>query len=94
MTLRTRGVRQILRQRRQRPQQDCKNNNFKRNDNRYYYCGEPGHIKQNFPTRRKRNNRRIEDQKILGELKQGEITDDDYDKVENLYFMELGKQVR
>ena len=45
MTLITRVVRQMLRQRRQIPQQNFKTNEFKRNDDRCYYCGEPGHIK-------------------------------------------------
>lgn len=39
------GVRQMLRQRRQRPQQDFKNNEYSRNDDRCYCCGKPGHIR-------------------------------------------------
>lgn len=52
----TRGVRKILKQRRQRPQQEFKSNDFKRNDDRCYYCEELRHIKQNCPKRRRRNN--------------------------------------
>uniref|UniRef100_M1E0R9 CCHC-type domain-containing protein n=1 Tax=Solanum tuberosum TaxID=4113 RepID=M1E0R9_SOLTU len=66
MALINQGVRQILRQRRQRPQQDLKNNDFKRNDDRCYYCGKPIYIKQNCPERRRRKNQRNEDPKSLG----------------------------
>lgn len=41
MTLVTRGVRKMLRQRRHIPQQDFKNNDFKRNNDHCYYFGEP-----------------------------------------------------
>lgn len=40
ITLITREVIQMLRQRRQRPQQDFKSNDFKRNDDWCYYYGE------------------------------------------------------
>lgn len=46
MTLVTRGVRKMLRQRRHIPQQDFKNNDFKRNNDHCYYFGEPWHIKK------------------------------------------------
>ena len=45
MTLINRGVKQMLRQRRQSPQQEFNNNEFKRNNDHYYYCGKQGHIK-------------------------------------------------
>lgn len=47
MGLNNRGVIKILKQTIQRPQQDFKNNEFKRNGDRCYYYGEPRHIKQN-----------------------------------------------
>lgn len=56
----------MLRQRRQRPHQDFKSNYFKRKDDRFYYCREPGQIKQNCPKWRKRKSQRNEDQKSLG----------------------------
>lgn len=36
----------MLRHSRQIPQQDFKSNDFKRNDDRFYYCREQRHIKQ------------------------------------------------
>ncbi|KAH0755142.1 hypothetical protein KY290_025412 [Solanum tuberosum] len=85
-----RGVRQMLIQRRQRPQQEFKSNNFKRNNDRCYYYGKPGHIKKNCPERRI-NNRRNEDPKSLGAWDQGKTTDDDHDEMTNLCFMALGE---
>jgi len=66
MTLINQRVIQMLRQRRQRPQQDFNNNDFKRNDDQCYYCGKPGHIKQNCLEWRRRNNRRNKDPKSIG----------------------------
>ena len=45
MTLINRGVKQMLRERRQSPQKEFNNNEFKRNNDHYYYCGKQGHIK-------------------------------------------------
>ena len=56
ITLKNRGVKHILRQRRQILQQEFNNNEFKRNDDPCYYCGKLGHIKQNCQKRKKRNN--------------------------------------
>lgn len=65
MTHINRRVTQMTRQRRQRPQQDFRIEKFKWNDDRCYYCGEPGHIKQNYPKHR-RPNKINEDPKSLG----------------------------
>ena len=46
MTLINKVVKQILRQRIWRPQQEFNNNEFQRNDDHCYYCGTLGHIKQ------------------------------------------------
>ncbi|XP_049394650.1 uncharacterized protein LOC125858929 [Solanum stenotomum] len=73
----------------QRPQQDFKNN--ERNDDRCYYCGKPGHFKQNCPEQRRRNNRRNEDLKSLGAWDQGETSEDGHDEIANICFMALGK---
>lgn len=62
ITFTNRGVRQILRQKWQRPQE---NNDFKINDDRYYYCEKPAHLKQNCYQQRRRNNQRNEDPKTL-----------------------------
>ena len=51
MTLIYKGVEKVLRQRRQRPQQEFGKNEFQRNDDQCYYCGKLGHIKKNSPKR-------------------------------------------
>lgn len=53
MALINRRFRQILRQRKQRPQ-GFKNNEFTRNNDHYYHCGKPGYIKQNCRKLRRR----------------------------------------
>lgn len=44
ITFINKGVKQMVRQRRRRPQQEFNNNEFKINDDRYYYCRKSGHI--------------------------------------------------
>lgn len=51
------GVRQILKQRQQRPQ-GFKNNKFTRNNDRCYYYGKLGRMKQNYPELRRRSSRK------------------------------------
>ncbi|KAH0679865.1 hypothetical protein KY284_020950 [Solanum tuberosum] len=91
MALINKGVKQMLRQRRQRPQQEFNNNEFKRNDDRCYYCGKLGHIKQNCQERKRRNNRRNDDPKNVEAWSQGETSEDDHDETANICFMALGE---
>ena len=56
MALINRGVRQMLWQRRQRPQQDFKNNDIKMNENCCYYYEKPGYIKLKCPEQKRGNN--------------------------------------
>lgn len=58
MTLINRGVKNILRYGQQRSQQSFKNNDYPRNDDRFYHYGKPGHIKQNFPELRRRSSKK------------------------------------
>ncbi|KAH0646552.1 hypothetical protein KY284_034436 [Solanum tuberosum] len=85
----TRGVRQMLRQRKQRPQQESRNNSYSRNDDRCYHCGKPGHIRQNCPEIKRKNYRRNDNPKSLGAWNEEDVYEEDPSESANICFMAL-----
>lgn len=89
MDLMTHGVGQILRKRRQRPQQKFRPND--QNDDRCYHCGRPGHIRRNFPKLKKRNSCRNGNSKSLGAWRDEQESEEDPTEAANICFIAIGE---